>query len=403
MIAFVHPFGLSSVSGGSQILRSLLQDAPADYLSVCCSATAPAPTVIGPEVHVPSRPYLGRIESTRFSKWTCMVDRALSGRFTRRLESLCREKRVSAIHGLAHRLQFFSAFRAARNLGLKYFISVHDDLLYSLAEHPDRFRGEKYLGHVWQEADGRFVISHAMGEEYCRRYGARSFEIITDGVETIPAKPMARSPQSLRIYFMGLFHRSYEPNLRSLLRAVEHFQRVEPAIRVSVRLRCGSLPPSLTSTSQRVSIEVLPMGSQQDVTRDLADADLLYLPLPFDADFELFVRFSMSTKMVSYLGSGLPILYHGPRASAAGELLCKHGAALVANSLEMDDLIPCLQQTVHNLDDTVNQALSLCRSQFSLQGQRRRFWDTILNSASARERHAAAVETGELRRPAVCS
>ena len=25
-----------------------------------------------------------------------------------------------------------------------------------------------------------------------------------------------------------------------------------------------------------------------------------------------FVRFSLSTKLVTYLGSGLPIIYHGP-------------------------------------------------------------------------------------------
>ncbi len=39
-----------------------------------------------------------------------------------------------------------------------------------------------------------------------------------------------------------------------------------------------------------------------------------------------FARYSLSTKMVTYAGSGVPILYHGPADSAAYELLNKNNA-----------------------------------------------------------------------------
>ena len=81
---------------------------------------------------------------------------------------------------------------------------------------------------------------------------------------------------------------------------------------VTMQMRCGSLRSSLLREGD--FIRVLPFAKETELERDLSEADLLYLPLPSDAAHAPLVRFSLST-LVTYLGSGVPIFYHGPTRS----------------------------------------------------------------------------------------
>jgi glycosyltransferase involved in cell wall biosynthesis len=234
------------------------------------------------------------------------------------------------------------------------------------------------LKEVWNGAQARFVISRQMGEEYARRYGEQEFIIVTDGIDRIAAAPAPRPGNQVRIYFMGLFHITYEANLRVLLQAVEQVQGAHPSAAVSVTLRCGQI--NARDIRQSANVRILPFGSEADVARDLEEADLLYLPLPFGEDFEAFVRFSLSTKLVTYLGSGLPILYHGPEAAAVANLLTENDAALVETTLDANSIAARLiefQKEPALVRQKTANALALARRDFTLQAQRDRFWNAI--------------------------
>jgi glycosyltransferase involved in cell wall biosynthesis len=265
-------------------------------------------------------------------------------------------------------------------MGLPFFLSVHDELAYNLQAFPYRERAVRHLETVWRDADARFVISEAMGEEYNRRYGTRPFSIVTDGVRDVAAAPAARPAHRLRVYFMGSVHLAYEANFHALIHALERLQAQAPALEVSFTLR-GGCPFDLPDTS--VPVTRLGWGTQADVERDMADADLLYFPLPFEEEFEAFVRYSLSTKMVSYLGSGLPILFHGPSVSAAGTLLSTHDAGLLAPTLCPDALAETLSTPRASLDARTRNALRLADAQFRIEEQRHRFWTPILDAMPA--------------------
>ena len=76
-------------------------------------------------------------------------------------------------------------------------------------------------------------------------------------------------------------------------------------------------------------IEIRPWGATDaEVTLEAASADVLYLPLPFGDRFAAFTELSLPTKLVTYVGSGRPILYHGPPATATTRVLRAPTAAL---------------------------------------------------------------------------
>lgn len=381
-IAFTHPFGLQSPTGGSRIMRALLQNAPNRFVSICTSPDAPPTTDLGQEMHVPLRPDFGRIERTRFAGLADALAPLFARRFARRLEQSCRECGARALHSIAHGgMDFYSAFLVAKKLGIPFFLQVHDDFIFS-ARGIRRDAVHAALRDAWLHADGRFVICQQLGEEYCRRYGDKDYLVITDGVERIAEAPRQRSGQDLQVYFMGLFHLDYEPNLLILLTALAQLQEEHRAGKISLVLRCGGVRPRLIKSYEHF-VRILPFASEAEVQRDMKEADLLYLPLPFEKEYELFVRFSLSTKMVTYVASGIPILYHGPPDSAVHALLKANDAALLCAKAAPDVLAEMLRVYIKDKDmgtHSAQNALELARRSFDLSEIRKKFWGAIDHS-----------------------
>ena len=358
-IVFLQPFGLGTVGGGPRILRALLQDAPVPWTSVACSPSLPQGTPFGQEVHIPTRPSFGRLERSRLHPWCQSLEPIFAGMFRRRLQAVCQERDTVAIHSIPTDLDFIQGWRVAQRLGCKFFVSVHDDLVDTVGRHPFGHLALKLFPEIWRGADARFVISEQLGREYCRRYSEQSFQMITDGIEGVHP-PRARPAHRLNIYFMGLFHIRYSPNLSALFAAVEKVRVAHPGLEIRVRMRCGLLPSGLGSDFD--GLDILPSGSESDVEADMDTADLLYLPLPFGEENAAFVRHSLSTKMITYLGAGLPIFYHGPQEAAACDILSEGGAAVTCNSLVPDRIADTLTSVLDHrgvAEKVVSQAAVL--------------------------------------------
>ncbi len=373
-VVFVQPFSVGSAGGGARILRALLDEAPVAALSVCCSPEKPKPW--RNELHVRTRPSWGRIEHSRFASVPKSSTRVFAPSFRRRLRSLCQQLGARAIHAVPHAgLDFAEAQAVARELSLPYFISLHDDLAYT-AVGLNVDERERAVAAAWREADGRFVISDLLGREYCTRYGERPFEVVTDGLNRLATPRPSDNPRVLRIYFMGLFHMAYERNLRALLDAIALLERDRPEIAISVTMRCEHVRPQVIAGARDVT--VLPFADEAQVQRDMEDADLLYMPIPFGEEHENFARYSLSTKMVTYVGSGIPLLYHGPTSSAAYRLLHDNGAAITVASLEPPVIAAELsQQDAARRQQIAENALALAEREFMIADQTRKFWGTI--------------------------
>jgi glycosyltransferase involved in cell wall biosynthesis len=379
-ILFVQPFSLGSAGGGARILRALLEQAPFGWQSVC---TLPGKPKAWPnEIHLPSRPAWGRIEHSRFAPVPNVSAPFFAPIFRRRLKELCARQGVRAIHAVPHAgLDFAQVHAVARELALPFFISLHDDLAYTAAGAGAAAERENAMRAAWREASARFVISEALGREYCDRYGAKDYQVVTDGLSDLTPPRTGADSSELRIYFMGLFHMGYERNLRALLDGLALFERDHPKIAVRVTCRCEHIRAQVLDGAKNVT--VLPFANEAQVRADMETADLLYLPMPFGESHENFARYSLSTKMVTYAGSGVPILYHGPPTSAAFDLLSQNNAAVFVTSLAPAEIAETLSGlTAQKRTDTSTNALALAAREFMLADQTRKFWGAFSGNLS---------------------
>jgi hypothetical protein len=382
-VAFIQPYSLADANGGARILRSLVQNAPVEVTS-CNSSPWPASREpFDPEFHLPFRPHFGRVESTRFAWLPTLMDSFWMRQWIPQLHRFLEEQKATHLHVVPHAgLDFAAALVCARMLSLPLSVSIHDHPRYC-------FRGIKgapeklnWVGKIWEEAQNRFVVSEKMGDAMNAEFGERTFQVITDGVEGPPFPLRTREPGILRIYFMGLFHQSYAPNLQCLVEALGELARRIPGHQTRLTLRCGSTPD--VDALPGVEIEVLPFASEDQVRLDMESADLLYLPLPFGEAYRDFVAYSLSTKMVTYLGSGRTIFYHGPADSVAGSLLQENRAAVVCATLDSSSIADTLGGFAVRPSSTEiirTNALTLAGDQFNAGFIRTRYWQIMLKTS----------------------
>jgi glycosyltransferase involved in cell wall biosynthesis len=382
-LVFIQSFSLADVCGGARILRSVADTAPIPVASVCTRFGRDQTHWNGDEALVPCRPSLGRLDRTRFHGWGGFVERLWQPAFQRRLEAHLRRLQATDVHLLPHSWGDFEVgWRAARTLNLRVHTSIHDDFQYTAEQHPYLADMEQTLGELWRSASTRFVITREMGEEYNRRYGQRTFLIHTDG--TAPTTPPHRSGTNdpVQIFFMGLFLPAYRPNFETFLAALGLAHQQDPLHRkYHFKVRTYGYEP--TSLPAGVTFESLPFAPPEIVEQEAHCSDFLYLPLPFDPHWTKLNHFSLSTKMVSYLGAGAPIVYHGPGSSAAGQYLQRNGAAFQINTTDVAAMTQSILSFLNDkggCEGITEKAEAAARRDFDKATLKQRFWDTVLHS-----------------------
>lgn len=382
-VGFVQSFSIGGNGGGGKILRSLIAGQPFEWRSICTQPLAPQEVNLagGREVWVPIRP-VTRLDRTRLQGMADMLNPLFARRLRTRLLAILEEERFDVIHGVAHGIydwQIAAEFCSRTKTPL--IMSVHDDLRYILPPRTYRTLAPRFA-QVWAQADHVFSISEELGDEYCRRFGKRKYEILTDGVESVAASPRPLRSGKLHVYFCGLLHFAYVENFLALGAALESL-RGQYDVKLIVR---GGLPFRPLRKYESLT-EYRPFAS--DIRRDFDEVDVLYLPLPFGGKYDDFVRFSLSTKAITYLATGLPILYHGPPTSALYHLLNRHRAAGTVLTNNIDNVSAAIEEANSPSGrKTVESGLHLAEKQFALSKQRGRFWEAVQGVCGARLRQA---------------
>jgi hypothetical protein len=88
------------------------------------------------------------------------------------------------------------------------------------------------------------------------------------------------------------------------------------------------------------------------------EADLLYLPMPFDEESRINARLSFPSKLTDYTAAGLPMIIHGPPdCSPVGWAKQHAGVALTVEELSPQTL----EKEIHRLWASPQERVSLAR------------------------------------------
>lgn len=255
------------------------------------------------------------------------------------------------------------AFLSSFNSNHKIWVSYHDHFLTAGGEYTI---SEK----LWNIADRRLVISNEMGLEYQKLFGPREFEVITDGVAASEVSTVREISDNniINVYFAGLLHISYLPLFKVFSEALND---LSDQYKFKLTLR-GTQDVDFLN-NKKFKVEYLPVTMDSELLKkELDEADILYLPIKFTVPE--FYKYSLSTKMVGYLGGSGSILYHGPFDSAACNLLKENEAAVSCITLEKDDMIESIKELIINGKEKSVNAKALIEKMFLLNDIQQKFW-----------------------------
>jgi hypothetical protein len=374
-VAFVQVSGMAFPGGSFRVFQNLLAGANVEAASFVYGFERPDRPWQSPEFFVRERLHFGRLEHTRIAPWLAHA-RWLSWRYSgQKLAKALTGWRPSHVHAHLQGNGFIHAMDWCSAHAVPFSVCVHDDIRHLTKGDPWASFIEQKVAQAWQTANNRFVISEEIGMEYSARYGVKTWEQVTDGLGEVRTSPREVTPDRINLYFAGAVNIPYEQNIKALQQALKIYQARNPATSASITLRGGR--HFIWEDANAPRIEVRPFGSPGDVQNDLEGADIVYLPLSIDPAFSNFAKFSLSTKMVSYLASGLPIFYHGPEDSAAYRLLSRNRACAACFSNDPVQILDALHEAQNRRAQLVGNALRLAREKFQLSEIRNRFWSAI--------------------------
>lgn len=361
-----HPFSLYANGGGNRILRRLYEGHEADVISLVVEASAEkliagkmleiivyAKPVINPWARWKLRNVLTWLRTTTFKKYTIS-----------KIQKQAAKINYDTLHVINHGV-FSAALCEGAFVNTKpLWVSFHDH--YKEVKSP-----EEDTKILWVTADRRLVISEELGQHYQQIFGNKPYEIITDGVNpgeiTIPIKTIYKQ---ITIYFAGLLHITYMPLFNAFANAIDVLSR-QGGYSFKLILRGTQNLKFLNNRSFETEYRQVTFNDKE-LKDELDEATILYLPIKFTSPY--FYLYSLSTKMVGYLGAPGTILYHGPGDSAAFKLLKKKNAAVCCTSLNIDELTKTISIALNQDKEIALNAKILANDQFNMQTIQQRFW-----------------------------
>lgn len=227
-----------------------------------------------------------------------------------------------------------------------------------------RARMDALIWRLVDSATERMAIGDAMSEAYARRYDApfTAFQNTIDLPLVEPwlaqgarGKCAATKDGTLRVLYVGsIFDNAQAQSLMDIARAVATLAAGGRAIRFD--LYC----PLHLAERFRPRLEIAPCVRLHDTIADdarffrtIAAADLLVLPVNFDAESVRLIRYSMPTKLPAYLASGTATLVYGPAGVAQVEDARHHGWGYVLDRSGADGVAVALATLA---DDSAQRA-----------------------------------------------
>jgi glycosyltransferase involved in cell wall biosynthesis len=188
----------------------------------------------------------------------------------------------------------------------------------------ERRRMRRLIGTLVGAASVRLGIGDSMCQEYQHRFG-QPFLAFQNTVDVARWRAVAKRDlavgQPLRLLYTGsVLGFAQAESLVACCAAVAALRREGMAIELDIYSPPEQTGPLRARLACDEAIRLHDVIADDAVYfRTLAAADILLLPVNFDAHSVRYIRLSMPTKVPSYLVSGTPVLVYGPAGVAQVE------------------------------------------------------------------------------------
>lgn len=272
-----------------------------------------------------------------------------------------------------------AAYLAARFTGCRFFPIVDDDYLTQWTEaHELRFV-RQVAPFVFGRADGLFVISEYLAEDYRRRYRRNCTVLHTatlDRVGDAPGDVPMAVDRELRLVFSGTVYIFNRDAVAAVARALDLLSDS----RARLHIYGWQTAEQLAQRGVKGFVEVHGSLDPDAVCKVQEEADILLVTFGFRSEFKDICRTSFPSKIADYLVSGRPILAVTPPESYLAWYLRTHQCGHVVDRDDADLIAEGIRRLVADREyrtRLVGNAFAAARRDCSYDRVVQVFSDTI--------------------------
>ena len=233
-------------------------------------------------------------------------------------------------------------YRYVLNIAKKPAVIFMQDDIYTYESCDPRLTSKFYkwllrrqVRRVVEKCDDMFVASPKMKKEYDEIFGFDSTFIAKSApLEIIPSTSTVKTHQPIRMVYMGqiIYGRIY--TLVEIAQALKVINR--HGIKIQLFIYTNNEIPDEMKDKLLVKDGVFLQQPvpYQEVSRVIAEHDVVLFVESFDPEYCKIARLSFSTKIFDYLTSAKCVFAVGPADSAPIEYFMEEDAAIVADSKE---------------------------------------------------------------------
>jgi hypothetical protein len=237
-------------------------------------------------------------------------------------------------------------------------VSVHDDpvLATRLCRYPvPSWIVNRAFAFCYQRAQSRDCISDRMSAAYEKRYHVRA-SVVTRGVR-VPPSPQGRSLDKGIHIILGGTGNCPAPWPRPLFEAIGMLQKTMGR---TVEFHC--FDPAVRPTESFVKVH--PLLPDREFERFLAGMHIGYACDPLTPLGRQFAASSLPTKIITYIGAGLPFLYQGPGDSTVGDWLEKTNTGVIVESNDAEKIHRGFARIIEKYAEMSRACSTLAKSEF---------------------------------------
>lgn len=337
-LLYIGDVPVCQTGSGSVLLFRLLQTYPRDRLVVVeGNLTVSDRTRRLSGIQYEVLPIQASWMPGRLAKYYCYWLQLMAPRRWRSLKSLLLRFRPEAVLTVAHGYSWLAAARLAEAYKLPLHLICHDHWPNITFQSPGyRHWVDRDLRRVYRQAAERYCVSPGMEETYRLLSGARgqillpARSIDAPRYDSPPERLRATSG-SLKIVYAGI---GYTPYLKMLGKLAGCVERTGDEVHIFTHTHLDAATRGRTGLD-RANVHIHPAVPAERLIQQLRQsADVLLLPLTFEAGLRLNMRFLFPSKLTEYTAAGLPIVIWAPPDSSAVRWALENPGAAVTVSVE---------------------------------------------------------------------
>jgi hypothetical protein len=353
--------------GGGVIIRSLLENVP-DHVTISWTTFSVERNRKNTRVNniniLPFKPRYIRGQG-KFK----VVRKLDSLRFAADLNSVIKKNNIQLLWmvcGVTYN-ELYRLSVLATKLTIPFHVTVHDDPIVEL-ESTKKEEGKMLFKTLLSNANSVDVISNRMRDSYKKVYNINSI-VITRGIPANFSTNHLRKETSINI-LMGGYGNVPSPWPLPLIEAVAQLQNNKPSF-----LHLFDSKLNKWKNEYITVYENIPEAAFNQVLKTI---DIGYACDDLNPARLAFAQLSLPTKIITYIGAGIPFVYHGPEDSTVGDLLKQYEVGIIVSSNDGKLLYEAFVKLLANYDYYQQQCLLALQNEFAAGIVQQKFYNHLL-------------------------